>query len=61
MRNPATLSLILTLILTHLVATTVQAQQNQPRLRRFTFEQFSARHDANRDGNVERDESAWPK
>lgn len=32
------------------------AQEPQPRQPRFTFEQFAARHDANQDGKVERDE-----
>ena len=56
MGNPATLSLILTLTLIHFGAAAEQAQQNQPRPGRFTFEQFSARHDTNQDGKVERDE-----
>jgi len=32
------------------------AEQPQPRRGRFTFEQFSTRHDTNKDGKVERDE-----
>ena len=33
-----------------------QANKNQPRRGRFTFEQFLTRHDTNKDGKVERDE-----
>ncbi|GAG15737.1 unnamed protein product, partial [marine sediment metagenome] len=54
-RTPA-LPLFLALTLIHVGAAAEQAQQNQPRRARFTFEQFSARHDSNRDGKVERDE-----
>ena len=56
MRHPAVLLLILTLALIHVAAAAAQAQQNQPRQGRFTFEQFSARHDTNQDGKVEQDE-----
>lgn len=56
MKNTATLSLVLTLTLILVGAAAEQAQQKQPRRGRFTFEQFSARHDRNQDGKVERDE-----
>jgi len=56
MAHAATLSLILTLTLIRVGAAAEQAQQNQPRRRRFTFQQFSARHDENQDGKVQRDE-----
>ena len=56
MKNTATLSLVLTLTLILVGAAAQQAQQKQPRRGRFTFEQFSARHDRNQDGKVERDE-----
>ena len=56
MRHSATFSLILTLALIHVGAAAEQSQQNQPRQGRFTFEQFSARHDTNQDGKVEQDE-----
>jgi hypothetical protein len=60
MGHSATFSLILTLTL--IGATAVQAQRTQrqqgddSRRGRFTFEQFSQRHDTNLDGRVESDE-----
>jgi len=56
MRHAAPLPLLLALTLIHVGAAAEQAQENQPRQGRFTFEQFSARHDTNRDGKVEQDE-----
>ncbi len=56
MKRPATLSLILALILINVGAAAEQVQQNQPRRSRFTFEQFSKRHDTNQDGKIEKDE-----
>jgi acetyl esterase/lipase len=56
MRPATTLSVVLTLTFIHFGDAAEQAQQNQPRRGRFTFEQFSARHDSNHDGKVERDE-----
>ena len=62
MGHAATFPLLLALAFIHVGATTALAQQNQPRQGddssrgRFTFDQFSARHDTNRDGKVERDE-----
>jgi len=53
MRYAAPLSLLLALAL---IQVGVTAEQPQPRQRRFTFEQFSARHDANQDGKVEKTE-----
>lgn len=54
MRHSAALPLVLTLALIHVGPAAEQNQQNQPR--RFTFEQFSTRHDTNQDGKVEKDE-----
>ena len=56
MRQPATLPLLLALAFIHVEAVAQQAQQPQRRQGRFTFEQFSSRHDINKDGKVERDE-----
>lgn len=56
MKNAAPFSLILALTLIHVVAAAEQAQQNRPRQSRFTFKQFSTRHDTNQDGKVEQDE-----
>ena len=56
MKHAACPSLILILTLIHVGTAAEQAQPNQPRRGRFTFQQFSARHDSNRDGKVERDE-----
>ena len=56
MRRATTSSLVLMLALIHAGGAAEQSQQNQPRRGRFTFEQFSARHDTNQDGKVERDE-----
>ena len=50
------LPLLLALTFIHVGATATNAQQNPPRQGRFTFEQFSARHDTNQDGKVEQDE-----
>jgi acetyl esterase/lipase len=44
------------LTLIHVGVAAEPNQQNQPRRGRFTFEQFSTRHDTNKDGEVERDE-----
>ena len=52
----ATLPFLLTVTLIHVGAAAEQAQQDRPHRGRFTFEQLSARHDANQDGTVERDE-----
>ena len=66
MGHAAPLSILLTLAVTHVGATTAHAQQNQPRQQarqgdqpprvRVTFGQFSARNDSNRDGKIDRDE-----
>ncbi|NQT17580.1 MAG: alpha/beta hydrolase fold domain-containing protein [Planctomycetes bacterium] len=67
MRPALTFLPLLALIIFHFGLTTTLAQQNQrPPLRseggdgarrgRFTFEQFSARHDTNQDGQVDREE-----
>ena len=56
MRHSATLSLILILAIIHVGAAAEQSQQNQTRRGRITFEQFSTRHDTNKDGKVGRDE-----
>ena len=56
MKYLTALSLVLAMVFANVGAAAEQAQQNQPRRGRFTFEQFSARHDTNKDGKVERDE-----
>ncbi len=62
MRRTSHLLLLLALAFGHLGATASHAQQTQPRQGNaskrpgFTFKQFSARHDSNQDGKVERDE-----
>jgi acetyl esterase/lipase len=54
--GPALLIALLILTILQAGATAAQSQQNQPRRGRFTYQQFLTRHDANQDGNVERDE-----
>jgi hypothetical protein len=53
MKHMTALALVLTLTLIHVG---VVAEQPQPHQGRFTFEQFSARHDTNQDGKVEQAE-----
>ena len=47
---------LLLLLAPALITVEAAAQQPQRRQGRFTFEQFSSRHDTNKDGKVERDE-----
>ncbi len=56
MRQAATFLLLLSPAFLHIGFAAEQAQQPQRRQGRFTFEQFSSRHDGNQDGRVERDE-----
>ena len=56
MRQAATFLLLLSPVFIHIGFAGEQSQQNQRRQRRFTFEQFSTRHDTNQDGKVEQDE-----
>ena len=56
MRQAATFLLLLSPVFIHIGFAAEQSQQNQRRQRRFTFEQFSTRHDTNQDGKVEQDE-----
>jgi len=56
MRLATTFLLLLSPAFIHIGSAAGQTQQNQPQQRRFTFGQFSSRHDTNKDGKVERDE-----
>ena len=56
MKNAVPFSLVLMLTLIHVGVAAEPNQQNQQRRGRITFEQFSTRHDTNKDGKVERDE-----
>ena len=56
MRLATTFLILLSPAFIHIGSAAEQTQRNQPQQRRFTFEQFSARHDANQDGKVERGE-----